>query len=469
MRFNVMLCSIATLIFSAFLSIVPTYAVEVGVDVPPNPTNISFDDRLFSVVGSTAFDGSSYYASYIASNYEPTYYGSFINKNGVNKLMRTYAYVPTSNSNYLWQLFTVNYLNSSSFSTVAWGSVRDSNYQYQSTITIDGVTYVVMSTNVLLPNNVDFSVLEYFNDSVQLIEGEWSDYTDSQIFELCKNFDHPAIIGEYDSSIPCLVRADVSFSNVPTSDDDVLAGHVVGIISPFTNQGALTSDYYIDYQCFFGYITCKTVPFVAELDTKLYSSIKYNGGVDMSLFNSDVLNWTETTYNPFRSGSGSVKVSCNTISLNMRLRRKSDGNYGDWYTVGINNLGYNESSYSIRGGNYNPVSTGYSGIVSGSVQTIVPTADFDDLLTSQNNPSTTISANGTNLGTSEGGGVLQQGGILDLITSTGETNYDNILSYLGDVPKLMGVVFGFLPPFFISFITTAFLLLVTVGLVKMLI
>lgn len=477
MRYNIFLCGFAVLIFSVLLSVVPSYAVEVGVDSPPNPSDRYYDTRLEYIYGSTIEYNNRFFGSYVALKYEPTYYGSFIAKS-VNSsashgyLMRTYAFVDVTNtSDYLYQLYVHSVYQIDSMSSTSWGDVRDSNYDYNSFFTSEGKRYLVVYSNSSLPDDFDVvEVTNYYNDTVQFLSDKyWVNLTNAEIFELCKNFDHPQLIGEYDSTIPCLVRADVAFSNVSTSDSDVKSGHVVGIVSPLTSQGVLTSDYYIDYQCFFGYVTCQTSPYYKDLDYKVYSVMKYNGGVDLSLFNSDVLSWTESTYNPFTSGAKSLKVSCNTISINMRLRRKSDGAYGDWYSVGINNLGFNESSYTISGDGYKPVSTGYSGIVNGSSQTIVPTSDFDDLLTTQNNPSTTISANGVSLGTSEGGGVLQQGGVIDLITATGDTNYDNILSYLGEVPKLIGVVFGYLPPFFISFITTAFILLVTIGIVKVLI
>lgn len=474
MKYNVILLSLATLFFSVFLSVVPSYAnVEVGVDVPPNPTDISFDDRCEYVYGSTIYDGSKYYASYVASNEDTTIYGSFINIAGVNKLFRSYVYIPITDNSYLWQNFAVGYTNANNFTSVAWGSVRDSSYQYKTIVNIDGVQYLSINTNTLLPNDISLSEVEFFNDSVQLLENEWSSYSETDIFNLCKDFDHPQLIGEYDASIPCLIRADVSFSNVTLAETDVplvQTGHVEGFVSPLTNKGVLTSEYVVDYQVFFGYLTCKNTPFyghVQQLDSDFYSFWKYNGGLDLSIFNDTVEAWTRDKWLPFPSAM--VRVSCNTISINARLRRKSDGNYGDWYSIGVNNLGFNPDSYSVTGSDYIPKSTGYSGIVSGATQTLTPTADFDDLLTTQNAPSTSIIANDSSLGTSESGGVLQQGGIVDLITATGDTNYDNILDALGDVPQLLGTVFGFFPPYVLAFIGTAFILLVSIGIVKILI
>lgn len=489
MKYNVFLLSITSLIFAFLLSVVPAYAVEVGGEVPPNPSTLYYDDGCSYVYGSTIDYNNRSFGSYIAMNREPEFYGTFIAKtvsssNGHSYLMRSYAFIDvTNNSDYLYQLYNYGLYQTNSMASVGWGDVLDSSYGYNHFITVDNKRYLVVNSNTNVSDDFVVSdVANYYNDTVQFLSDKfWTDLTDRQIFDLCVNFDHPQLIGEYDSSIPCLIRADVSFSNVTIRQTDGLggnlepltqAGQISGIVSPFTNKGPLTSDYVIDYQVLFGMATCRTLPVNQVIATDILTLTKYNGGLSLDIFNQASIDYVTEKYavGKFFEGSNKLKVSCNVISLNARLRRKSDGAYGDWYSIGVNNLGFNDSSYHVDyDGNYKPLSQGYSGIVSGSVQTILPSADFDDALTSQNAPSTAISVNGTSLGTSESGGVLQQGGIMDLITATGETNYNNILSYLGDVPKLMGVVFGYLPPFFISFITTAFVLLITIGLIKMLV
>lgn len=486
MRYNLILCSIVTLIFSVFLTVVPAFAsVEVGVDVPPNPSDKYYDSRCEYVYGSTIEYGGRYFGSYVACNIEPSYYGTFIANavpNGSSWLMRSYAFVDVTNrSDYLFQLYVYSVYQNSSMNLIGWGEVRDSSYDYNHFLTVDDRTYLVVVSNPSLPDTFNVSnVTNYYNDNIEYLDDEyWTSLTDRDIFDKCVNFDHPAIIGEYDASIPCLVRADVSFSNVTVretvdNNGDIVpltqAGQIAGIVSPFTNKGFLTSEYAVDYKVFFGMTTCKTVPVNEVVNTESFTLTKYNGGLSLDIFNQASVDWVADNYSvgKFRENPGRKRVSCNVIVVNARLRRKSDGAYGDWYTIGVNNLGYNDNSYHIDyNGYYKPLSQGYSGITSGTNDN--PMGEFDDSLTSQYNPSTSITANDVSLGTSENGGVLQQGGVLDLITANGDTNYDNILDALGDVPQLFGVVFGFFPPYVLAFIGTAFILLVSIGIVKILI
>lgn len=476
-------------IFFAFVVVIVSFTLssvkaDYGEENPPYPPSTLPISELTYYFGSSLMDSNGVtYGIYRAFDRTPSYQGVFLNPRADGS--GNFDLVACACFPYDSQLTWTRCAFNNTTTSESWRNTLDIFYglssysqgEYSFTDS-DGIRWIVLfNDSVIVPSSfVNNSV---YGDYIQPLSSHLS--TASEWYEACKNYVPPTVLGEYDSTIPTLIRSDVAFSNVPTSitnalgDTTVYSGNVVGIVAPFTTSGVLTSDYYVDYQVFFGYSTVQTRPYIKELDLQYYSTMVYNGGLDLSVFNDNVLAWTESNYSSLRNPSGNLRVSCNTISINARLRRKSDGNYGDWYSIGVNNLGFNEDSYNQSSSNfvindgYTPISQGYSGIVSGSNQSITPTADFDDLLTSEASPSTSISSNGTSLGTSTDGGVLQQGGVLDLITATGETNYDNILSYLGDVPKLLGVVFGFLPPFFISFITTAFILLVTIGLVKMLI
>lgn len=483
MKFDVLLCSIATLIFSVFLSVVSVFAY--GEENPPYPpSTLPYEDLTFYFGSSLMDSNGRTYGIYCAFDRTPSYRGVFLNpRSDGNFDLVACACFPYDTS-LAWTYCRYN----NTTSPESWRSTLDHFYglsgyemgEYSFTAP-DGIRWIVLYNNtVSVPSSfVDNPI---YGDYIQILTEHLS--TASEWYEACHDYVPPTIIGEYDSTIPTLKRADVSFSNVPTSITtlsgmsvvpSVYSGHIVGIVSPFTSQGLLTSDYYVDYQVIFGYSTLKMRPYIKEIDKKYYTAMRYDGGLSLDIFNDEVYAWTEDTYISLLNPTGDLRVSCNAISINARLRRKSDGSYGDWYSIGVNNLGYNESSYEQSAGNivlgdgYTPLSQGYSGIVSGSEQTLTPTANFDDLLTNQVNPSTSITSNDVSLGTSNNGGILQQGGILDLITADGETNYNNILDALGDVPQLFGVVFGFFPSYVLAFIGTAFILLVSIGIVKILI
>lgn len=468
---------IKTFLFTLLFSFV--FATKVFAEIvpsdeqsPPQPSTSNLQISNPYIIGSTVEIDGIYVGRYIASNYQPTFYGSYLTiRNGSPYLViSSYYQVGVGGSLSITDLKYQMFLGSDyqsnpiwSQNLVSWGQVSNqptniSTSAYQTFN--NGIIYFVREEYWAIPSS-NFSEYQTFGDSVQILDINWSSLTDQEKFNYAVNFSHASLTTYYDPSIPSFVKSTFYVNRTPVSSNNSLITYplVTGTLDTLLSDGSTfdLSIYFIDIIAestagtwrFSGNLQSGTATSKLIDSTTFYYS-KYNGNsLDLSLFNTQLLR----DYSRLSLPSNSTSIVPNDVVFNVRLRRKSDGCFGNWLVLSLDKTGYGNRD---QGYNTNAL----TGISSGASNNATPTTNTDSSLTSNANINVTFGFDDTSLGTSNGMSRLVQNGTFQAV------DIGSITSVFGQVPQLFGAVFSFLPPFVLQFIALAFTTVVAVAIIK---
>ena len=478
MKINTFFCGFTAFIIFALLSFVPCFAVVPDDNsCPPNPPSSGYSSSNVDCVGTTAYYSTNnvYYCGYIACNYPIDYYGSFITTSYGEPQMRIYAYIRVGvggvfdRTDITWQTIGRDIITGGLSPLTPWGNF-DWSFQYKTIESYNNsIQYLKVSNTVSLPHNVDYDSYSYFNDVVQFLEKDFSEYTEQDIFNLCLDFSHPSVIGVYDDTVPSFTKANFNFSNIIDDNVDKVAanrGVISGELQSLLSDGTqyTSSEYFVDLRTSIKYNLSvmggnEYSPILTLAQSQTFSHSYYGqNDLDLTTFNDmyhdDMLLFVRGVPS---APPGRVRiVTADSITLNVRLRRRSDGNYGNWLVVKADNVGD-----SVWNGREQPVSSGVSGIQYGSEPLEGSVSTIDSGLTGQTGVKVNFTVDGSALGSSSNGSRIYEGGGNHSTVDVGA-----ITQSVKSVPQLFGVVFSFLPPEILLFISVAFVTLIAVAIVK---
>ena len=437
----------------------------------PNDNNLLVGDNY--IIGTSNNYNDNWQGCFIASNQAPAFYGSFYTIDSSRPRLHVCAFYQIgANGNWHDTTLELQGFSATSFaytsniwtSSSAWGRVFNKDYNWFSSNVYtynNGINYYYADFSCDLSSQLDSNSYTWFNDSVEILSVDWYNLSNSQIFQKCVNFSHPTIMGVYDNSVPTFISADLHANKVSISDSMCdtlsLSGQLNNVLSDGNTFDSET--YVIDSLASleFGLWQFGGSWQSGDAFSKCIKTYNFNYSIfNLSNLNLDLFNgsFRNTVNNDIPSFSGSDKyLTPNNLVLNFRLRRKSDGNFGDWFVLDMSDLGYGNRS------------TGYttsanSGIVTGASNFQNASSQIDSELTENSNIKVSFDFNGTSLGTSYGKRLYEGGGY------NSSVDIGRITTNFGQVPQMFSVVFSFLPPFVLEFIAMAFVTTVAVAIVK---
>lgn len=469
MRYNFILCSLTSVIFSLFLFVVTSFGADYPSNNPPFPPSELPADNLSYYFGSAlSSDGHSFYGNFISYDRTPTYKGVFLRPRSSSSSgydLITCACFPYD-TNLTWS--TCKYTNTNS--AVNWRTTIEHFYGLSSYsmgehsfYDSSNTRWIVYWDSVQIPLslvNIENGVLNntIYGDYIQVIDSSVD--TASEFYGLCESYFVPIPEGSFNDSIPSFVDSYSYYweGQLPISSSglEMITYYATNIdFSPSLSDGSTydSSIYVIDYALRFTIGGYREVDSVAES----YQLATTQSFQELSLANTDthfVLNnmFHDISMDPIYHfmGVGFDKYAWQDVYVSARLRRRSDGAFGHWYTVRADKLPTSESSF-------------YTGLTSGIEDSVNSAfSEIDSALSSAVDTVSSFVKDDVAMGTAKNNNRIYEGGGLGFEP----VDVSSLTGVVRQVPSLFAVIFSFLPPEVLLFISTAFVTMIALAIVK---